>query len=212
VKITLFLSGVFLVFTCGGISNAQGVLAPPGASDKNLEDRSIKNRSIELERIERDARKADRKKQSQSDPAAASTAKFEEVKDDFENIQRLQSEIITAYTTGKQMEYAKISSAAGQITQRASRLETNLFPVIEDPKTKKKTKAAPVADAGPPLPQDLKTLIVELDNTLAAFTGNAMFTNPQVVDTAENAKAHAALQSVIKLSAALKAAADRPVK
>ena len=39
----------------------------------------------------------------------------------------------------------------------------------------------------------MKTLIVELDNTLAAFVGSPMFTNPQVVDAVANAKARADL-------------------
>ena len=62
------------------------------------------------------------------------------------------------------------------------------------------------------LPTDVKTLIVELDNTLLAFTGNPMFTNPKVVSAADNVKAKSDLERIIKLSGALKQESDKSVK
>ena len=190
------------------------VLAPAGAGDKSLEDRSIKNRSVELERIDREAHKPDPKNQAQPDTASA--AKFEEVKQDFETLQRLQNDVITEYTTKKKMDYAKIASAAEQMNKSGVRLEANLFPpAVEDTKKKKKSKEpaklevqVPVPE---PMPADLKGTIVELDNTLAAFVSSPMFTNPQVVNQDENAKSHAKLQRIIALTAAMKAQADKPV-
>ena len=115
------------------------------------------------------------------------------------------------YTTSKVIDHAKISNSAEQLNKSSVRLESNLFPPVEEPKKKKKakdeTKDAPVEA---PLPTDMKTLIVELDNTLAAFVGSPMFTNPQVVDAVANAKAHADLAHIIKLSTALKTESDKP--
>jgi hypothetical protein len=201
--ITLGLSSV-LAIGCSGIY-AQVGIAPPGSSDKNLEDRDIKGRSVELERIRRDAGKPDQNAQPQQIPKE----KFEEIKQDFENIQRLQNEIITAYTMSKQINYAKISSDAGEINKSSVRLGSNLFPII-DKKDKKKSKENTVADS--PIPQDIKGIIVELDNTLAAFVGNAMFTNPQVVNSADHAKAQADIEKIIRLSAALNQEAEKATK
>ena len=181
--------------------------APPGAGDKNLADRNIKDRSIELERIKREASKPERKNEAQ---AAADAARFEEVKEDFENIQRLQDEVITAYKTAKQIEVQKIAGNAEQINKRAIRLESNLFPTTEEKKSSKKSKEPTKEEhALPPLPQDLKSLIAEQDNTLAKFVANPMFTNPNVANVNDQAIARTDLQKLIRLSAALKTEAEK---
>ena len=182
--------------------------APPGASDKGAMDRSSKERSIELERIKRDANKPDAK--GQQSPAPDAAAKFEEIKADFEGLQRRQDEIVKAYTTGKQADLEKIVSDSEQMNKHAVRLETNLFPPMEEQKGKKKPKENKTVD--PPaasLPQDLKTLIVEQDNTLASFVSNPMFANPQVANVTDSAKAHADLKKLILLTAALRSEAGK---
>lgn len=140
-----------------------------------------------------------------------SPAKFQEIKDDFETMQRLQDEIVTIYTRTKEINYAKMSSDAEQINKSAMRLESNLFPVIENRKTGKKPKDQK-KEPESLLPEDLKTLIVEQDNTIAVFVANPMFTNPSVVNAADSAKARTDLQRLIRLSAALKLEAEKVKK
>jgi hypothetical protein len=182
--------------------------APPGASDKGAMDRSSKERSIELERIKRDANKPDAK--GQQSPAPDAAAKFEEIKADFEGLQRRQDEIVKAYTTGKQADLEKIVSDSEQMNNHAVRLETNLFPQMEEQKGKKKSKENKTVDPpAVPLPQDLKALIVEQDNTLASFVSNPMFANPQVANVTDSAKAHADLKKLILLTAALRSEAGK---
>jgi hypothetical protein len=182
--------------------------APPGASDKGAMDRSSKERSIELERIKRDANKPDAK--GQQSPAPDAAAKFEEIKADFEGLQRRQDEIVKAYTIGKQADLEKIVSESEQMNKHAVRLETNLFPQMEEQKGKKKSKENKTVDpAAVPLPQDLKALIVEQDNTLASFISNPMFANPQVANVTDSAKAHADLKKLILLTAALRSEAGK---
>ena len=136
-----------------------------------------------------------------------SPAKFQEIKEDFENIQRLEDEIIKIYTTSKKINYAKISGDAESINTSALRLRTNLFPAMDA----QKKGAKPKQNKGnsSPLPEDLKSLIVEQDNMLAAFVANPMFANPKVVNSNDNAKAQTDLDQLIRLSSALKAEADR---
>jgi hypothetical protein len=202
-KLTVLLNGLLLTVSFSAVG-AQ--VPPPGAGDKSLEDRSIKNRSIELERIKRDAEKPDNNSQ-----AAMPPAKFQEIKDDFETIQRMQDEIVTIYTRTKQINYARISNDAEQMNKSATRLASNLFPVIENQKSGKKSKDQK-QQPGSPLPEDLKSMIVEQDNTLAAFVANPMFTNPTVVNAADNARARSDLERLIKLSAALKLEAEKAKK
>ena len=212
---------IFFVFGVVFSASAQGVM-PAGASDKSLEDRSVKNRSIELERAKRDAEKPDKNKQP-AEPTAQ--LKFAEIKEDFEKIQNLQNGIVEAYTKSKQIDYAKISGSADEMSKSGTRLKGNLFAALTEEKKDKKSKdkkkdekkdsvQANVAaeTPEPALPTDVKTLIVELDNTIMAFTGNPMFTSPQTVNAADNAKAEADLERIIKLSAALKLESDKMVK
>lgn len=196
---------VCLAFTGSAWSQQE---APPGSSDKGGMDRGIKDRSIELERIKRDANKPDAKGQQVPGPAAA--AKFEEIKEDFEGLQRRQDEILKAYTDGKQIDLEKIASASDTMNKHAVRLDTNLFPPAVEPKSKKKPKEDKAVDTpAAPVPQGLRSLIVEQDNTLASFVSNPMFTNPQVANVAENAKAHSDLKRLIILTAALKTEAEK---
>ena len=192
----------FSLILAAGHSNVFGQIPPPGAGDKSLEDRNIKGRSLELERIRRDASKPDSKNQPQV-PAA----KFQEIKEDFEQIQLSQTNIITAYTKVQVIDFAKISENAQEINKRGIRLKANLFPTVgskDDKKPKDKKKPEEVS-----MSQDVKTLIIDLDNTLAAFTGNPMFTNPQVVNADSNTKALAELTKLIKLSSSLQQEANK---
>ncbi len=178
-------------------------IMPAGGGDKNLGGDDIRTRSVEMERIKRDA-----------EAGAAGTAnntpalRFQQIKEDFEKIQFLQDQIITYYTKTKVIDYAKISSNAGEVTKGSTRLKANLFPVTPDEKKNaKKPKIA--AAAADPTPNDVKTLIVDMDNTLAAFVGNPIFANPKGSSATDNAKARKDLVLLISLSAALKYSAER---
>jgi len=178
---------------------------PAGAGDKNLEDRNVKGRSIDLERVKRDASKSDPKDSTSGVPPLI----FQEIKEDFEGLQLRQDEIRKIYSEGKQVDLSKIGAVAGLMNASATRLQRNLFPPIEEPKTKKKAKdqkeQPAKVDATPePLPQNIRSMIVAQDDTLAAFVVNPMFTNPQVSNFDDTAKAHAALKKLIRLTAALR--------
>jgi hypothetical protein len=206
IKKTILLTG--LLFGTGCFTAGFSQLPPPGAGDRSLENRNIKDRSNELERIKRDADKPDTANQQS---ATMSAAKFQEVKEDFENVQRLEDEIVKVYTTSKQIDFLKISQNAAGINRSAARLESDLFPPDPKPKNGKNAEAS-IKGTEYKVPGDIKALIVEQDNTLAAFVANPIFTNPKVVSPADNLKAHDDLQRLIRLSAALQAEADRSKK
>ena len=194
--ITILIGACFFL-AAGSLVSGQSK-APPGAGDKNLSDRNKKDRSIELERVSRDAKKATPlSKQDQE-------RQFLEIKDDFERIQRSQSEIVDGYTKAKTVDYGKISENAEKIHAGGKRLMVNLFPPTEQKKGDKKVEKL---DA--PVPTDVKLLIVDLDNAIGAFSSNPMFTNPQVVVVEDNKKAKAELEKVIAVSAALKKESDK---
>ncbi len=215
----VFLLSVILVASAifSSVAAQPPGVVPAGAGDKNLGDDGVKTRSIEMERIKRESAKGVING-SNTDPATA--LKFKEIKEDFENLQMSQNGIINAYTRSKLIDYAKISNLAGEMNKSGIRLKGNLFPVIVEKqdgkksKNKKKndTQPAQTNQSEPALPTDVKTLIVVIDNTLASFVGNPMFTNPTVVKADDNSKAKADLDKLLMLSEALNQEADKMSK
>jgi hypothetical protein len=194
--ITILISVCF--FLAGGSIVSGQSQAPPGAGDKNLSDRNIKDRSIELERVSRDMKK--------TSPASKEDQErqFLEIKQDFERIQLSQSEIVDGYTKAKTVDYEKISENAEKVNVGGKRLLGNLFPPTEQKKGDKK-----VERLAEPMPTDVKTLIVDLDSAIGAFTANPMFTNPQVVSVEDSKKGKAELEKIIGVSSALKKESDK---
>lgn len=206
VKNTAYLFG-FLAFLVSSIS-AQFVSPLPVAETEVRDNSSVKMRSLELDRIKRDA-----KKKNVENLGPASVNNFLEIKADFEQIQVLESNIVTVYTTGKQIEYKKIAVFSAEINQSASRLKKNLFSLqnndpkndqiksSDDPKIQEKT-----------LLDDVKNLIVELDNTISRFVNNPIFQTPKKAKLKEKEKAKADLEQVIRLSVALNQEAEKQTR
>ena len=198
---------VCLFVLMGSSASAQRE-APPGASDKGALDRGAKDRSVELERIKRDANKPDAK--GHQAPAPVAAEKFEEIKEDFEGLQRRQDEILKAYSAAKQIDLEKIASSSDSMNKHAVRLEANLFPPAGDRKGKKKLQEDKSSETtAATLPQGLRSLIVEQDNTLASFVSNPMFASPQTANADDRAKAHADLKKLILLTVAVKLEAEK---
>lgn len=157
----------------------------PVAEIEMLDSSSLKRRSIELERVKREANKPIPQESSEE-----ATIKFAKIKEDFENIQRLEAEIIKAYTTGKQINYQKISEAAAELNKKAIRLEANLFNIkaVTDKKFDKKKQL------------DVRDLIIELDKALGNFTDSPVFKSSKLLEQKDAEKSQQQLEKVIKLS------------
>ena len=163
---------------------------PRPVIETEIRDNSIRMRSAELERIKREADK----------PTVESTAereiRFARVKENFENIQKLQDSIVKNYTRSKKIDYAKISSSAADITKNSLRLGENLFgeKLEKDDRDKKEEKDKP---------KKVPDLIVELDNAIGSFVSSPIFQNRQTIDRKISEKAEQTLREIIELSDAL---------
>ena len=161
---------------------------PAGASDSDLRDNNVRMRSNELERIKREADKS-----GTTTMNAEIDTKFPEIKEDFEGIQMSQAAIIKAYSTGENIDYKQIKNSADEINKNAKRLDSNLFSSKLEKKDKsnkeeeKKTKS-------------VRDLIVDLDNSIGAFTQSAMFQNLKVVDPEVAKKAQLDLANIMEIS------------
>jgi hypothetical protein len=192
----LFLPIVIAIVTTLPVV-AQDHGPPAGGSDKNLKDLTsdVKGRSNEMERVKRDIEKPE------SETATGAAPGFAQIKEDFERIQIINSDVLQVNAAGGIPAYERIAEAALEIEKRAVRLKTNLF----SPKSEKQSKEKPPSLAD----QELKALLPALDKAIADFTHSSIFQNTGVAHAEDVANAQKELEKVIKLSADIKLEADR---
>jgi hypothetical protein len=158
---------------------------------------SIRMRSMQLERVKRESTEV-----VPEEPSKERIAKLAEIKEDFENIQKLQNEVVKAYTTGKKINFGKIDDSAAKISKKALRLDANLFGAESDKWSKTKNND----DVGT---KSVRDLIIELDDAIGNFVSSPIFTNNKLVDSKISEKSQIDLQKIIKLSETLSKAAKK---
>ena len=177
-----------LVFT----SSIFAQISPNPVVETEVRDNnSIRMRSIAIERAKRDANNPTRKELTKEE-----IIKFAEIKEDFENIQKLQNQIVKSYTTGKKINYGKISDSAAELSKKALRLDANLFRAESDNRNKTKSKD----EVGT---KSVRNLIIELDEAIGNFVSSPIFTNNKLIDSKLSEKTQLDLQKIIKLSETL---------
>lgn len=193
----LLLAAVAIV-AAASLSPALAQGPPPGGPDKNMKGEmdGVRERSSEIERVKRDAEKRDKKAEKSPED------KFPQIKEDFERIQIVNSEVLQA---GGAPDYGRLSEAAEEMRKRATRLKSNLFA----PESEKKPKGQGVEEKDQP---DLKSLLSALDAVLARFVNSPIFQNIKVVNPQDSAKARHDLDEIIKLSTRVSKEADKMKK
>ncbi len=193
---------ILLIFAAALVSNVFAQReTPTGAGDKNLADNNIKMRSVELDRVKREAAKSEAASFAPINKEL--TAKFPRIKEDFEGIQILQAAVIKAYTTGKKIDYALIETSAKGISDKAKRLDVNLF--AESKKDRKTDKLKEI----PEVEKSVGELIVELDNAIGSFVESKIFVNFKVIEPESAIKTRSDLLDIIRLSERLSNSANK---
>jgi hypothetical protein len=182
----------------------QGVGTPAGGGDKNLADDGVKMRSAEIERMKKEAGPGDSSVSASINKQIV--AKFPEIKEDYEGIQIAQDSVIKAYTTGKTIDYGVIAASAEIITQKAKRLDLNLF--AESAEKKGKSSSEKVASSEEK-PKSIKDLIVDLDNAIGSFVSSKLFANIQVIEPSVAVSARTDLVKIMRLSESIAAEAKK---
>jgi cell fate (sporulation/competence/biofilm development) regulator YlbF (YheA/YmcA/DUF963 family) len=184
-KKIIFFGMTNLVF----LSSIAFAQVPNPVADNEMRDvSSIRRRAIELERVKRESNKLKPRESTEEQEI-----KFAEIKEDFENIQKLQDEIVKAYTTGKKINYEKISQSAAEMTKKTVRLDANLFDskIEETVKNKDSEKAKP---------KIVRDLIIELDKVIGTFVSSPVFKNTKLVDEQSSEKSRLDLEKIFRLS------------
>ena len=150
--------------------------------DRSIED---KYRADEIERVRREAIKPQQKYH---------TTHFPQIKEDFERIQLINSDVLQATTLNAEPDYRRLSEAAAEVKKRATRLRSNLFP--SEPRVESRASEQRLKG-----PENLKSLLKELDKAIITFVHNPMFENTRVVNQEDSKKAQEDLEKIIDLSA-----------
>jgi hypothetical protein len=152
----------------------------------------IKKRSIELERMKRESNK-----RSVGDNL---TQRFPEIKEDFEEIQKINANVLKLTTDKTAVNYSAVLKSVTEIKRRAVRLRSNLF--SPEPEENNETKNEPQNTAET---QDVKILFAALDKSIDSFVHSSIFKNINLVNSDDSLKAQKDLEEVIRISTAIRA-------
>lgn len=184
------LLAIFFLSVTAAVNPAQ---ANPEQAVLNAREQfsDIKKRSMELERIKRESGK-----RAVSDDL---TQKFPAIKEDFEQIQKINSDVLKQTAAKTSLNYSAVLKSVAEIKRRAVRLKANLFPSEpeENNETKNKSQAIPETE-------DIKILLGALDKSIFSFVHSSIFQNIKLVNSGDSLKAQNDLENVIKISSAIK--------
>jgi len=167
--------------------------APIANVEAEMRDRSsIRMRSLELERFKREGNKP-----RPNESSKEAEVRFAEIKEDFENIQKLRNEIVKTFENGNGNNYEKISSLSAEIKKKSRRLDKNLFSSFLEQESKRNKDEKKVSG------KSVRDLIVDLDYAIRSFIGSPIFDNLILVDQKALEESLHSLDSVLKVSEAL---------
>lgn len=158
---------------------------------------NIKNRSIELERMKRDANKRPVREDS--------TVSFPKIKEDFEEIQKINSSVFEMTAAKTAINYNAVFKFVSEINHRAERLKSNLFAADANKETKNN-------QPNPAESPDIKILLAALDKSIISFVHNSIFQNVQLVNSQDSLDAEKELDAIIKISTSIKEKAKKLAK
>jgi hypothetical protein len=167
-----------LLLSAGATAQAQTT-----ARDNSRAELAARQRALwELERMKGKLSKRP------SEPRLA----YEQIKEDFEQLQLLTYSLTEQ--SGARLDYGQIKRASADIKRRAARLKVNLS--LPDPGKDEKSDKGGEEIVSP----DLKVMINSLSTVVKSFVWSPIFQQPGVVDVKASAKASRDLEQILKLS------------
>lgn len=182
--LAFFFLSIFTVVTSAQRTLEQSII------DAKDQFSDIKNRSMEMERIKRESYKRS--------VNAGFTPDFSAIKEDFEQMQKLNSNVFVFAPVDVTVNYEDVLKYVSEIHHRAVRLNSNLFFV------EKKSMKDLGKDKKRSEPQDIKTLLNVMDESVNNFVHNSIFQNIKVVNSDDSLKAQKDLEKIIEVSLKVK--------
>ena len=125
-----------------------------------------------------------------------------QIKEDFERLWNINSEMVAAASTDTGPDYMYVVVRTTEVKNRAARLQNTLsFP---KPESDQKSKTNPVAQNR----KELKAMLSKLDGRIVSFVTNPYFRNPKVLDNDLITRASRDLETIIELSRSIRKSAE----
>lgn len=157
-------------------------------------DRDIRDRSIRMQHIDDAANKEKR-----TDPKLL----LKQIRDDFVRLQELNNQLLQAASKAPLTSPEEVVKAAGEVNERARRLQVNLALPPPPQKSGKEDVSSSTT------PVDVVKQISELDESITTFVTNPMFRTLEVLDSKLAADASASLQRIVESSQKLQRDTDQ---
>ena len=125
-----------------------------------------------------------------------------QIKQDFERLWNISSEMMAAASTDTGPDYVYVVVRTTEVRNRATRLQNTLaFP---KPEIDQESKSNPVAQNR----NELKDMLSKLNSRVVSFVTNPYFKNPRVLDNELITKAGRDLETIIELSRTIRKSAE----
>lgn len=194
--------GAIQILSCAIVTVlATQALAQSSSSRPSPIDRRIEEINRQRERYERDTLGKEGKPENPADTKAAQ-ATILQVKQDFERIQSVYNQIVSAISRDA-IDYKFISDATHEVKNCANRLRKNLA-LPEPENTDEGAK-----DEGDIKQEMIKPSLVKLCRHIASFVTNPQFETSGVIDVEQSTKASRDLKKVIDLSLMIEKSAKK---
>lgn len=127
-----------------------------------------------------------------------------QIKEDFEQIQLIEREMVTSVFANNVLDYQQIWKTSAEIKRRAARLKTNL--AYPEPLDRSKARKSRPDNYG----EDIKVSLTNLDQSIRSLVLNPIFQlQQQVVETRLAMKATSDLMDIIEISELTRKRAER---
>lgn len=150
------------------------------------------NKSIE--RRQRELMDLENSKERASKPSEEQRLLYEQLKQDFEQLQVMNNNLSTVVASGQKLNYEQIRNDVAEIRKRAARLKANLS-LPELAKGEKPKKVNEEFN-----PESFKAALNALDSLIKSFVENPVFQHLDVINVGYSMKASRDLENIIMLS------------
>lgn len=184
---------------------------PPRADATSAAERARQRQINRNDQLETELRISALERESRQ-PAAEELPRSAnmQLKDDFEQLQSVNNQMMVMVFANNVLDYKRISEAITEIRKRAARLKSNLpLPVAEKDGQEEEP---PIKGLNELNQGQVKPVLLSLDDLIQRFVTNPVFQQSQVVDIQQSSKARRDLEAIIKLSEKIRKSADKLLK
>lgn len=175
------------------------ILAQSGSSSRRTDPvQREQQRHFELQMIEATLERGQVRPGERKPPLVLA-----QIKEDFLHIQVIDRSLRQTTSATQALNFGTIAKSVSEIKKRAVRLKTNLA-LPESEEILEMVKVKPGTE-----PEQLRSSLSALSDSIYEFVSNPFFLSSKVVDTRMSAKARKDLEQIIELSSHLKRSSEK---